>query len=574
MEYKERMKQIGRELTAAVSRDNLMEYTSNISRWVRITGTREEEESLSYVEGLLKGFGYETEMLRYCGFISYPLEACVRIEGEKPLTMRALAHCFTESTSDGGITAPVSDDPEQAAGRIVLLDGLPNVNKIMAVKEKGAAAVVCVQDNYLHNMPVNPIWGSPTPETERYLPRIPVVSITRPDGEQLRRLMGEGEIVVNLVSRVEMGWKKELPILVADLPAPGSDKFVLLSCHIDSWHYGAMDNGTANATAIECARLLAGRRGELKRGIRVAFWSGHSQGKFCGSSWYADTHYEELEKRCVAHVNIDSTGGKGAVIIDEAPVMPQSRALAAEVIREQTGEEFLGHRIGHFADQSFFGVGLTSVFGTFSEQDPAGAGDSLSFKHGPTRRASGLGWWWHTEYDTIDKIDPGLLERDTRVYAGVLWRLLTDAALPFDFTESVGELGKDAAALGEALGERFDFTALEGRIGRLSRLCDRFQARLRALTEPESEQAQRANETAGKLAQCLVRIQFHGGDVYDFELGGSMASIPSLAAGILLAQAEADSEEYHMLETRLTRGCNRVMHYLAEAIALLEAYPV
>lgn len=570
MRYKERMKQIEQEIVSAVSCDTLMDYTSNISRWVRISSTPGEVESLGYVEKVLKGFGYETSMLRYCGFISYPLEARVEVEGGKPLAMRALAHCFTDSTPDEGITAPVSDDPENCRGSMILLDGLPNVQKIMDAKANGAAAVICVQDNYLHNMPVNPIWGSPTRETERYLPGIPVVSVTRTDGGQIRRLMEEGEVVLRLVSKVEMGWKEELPILVADLPAPGSDKFVLLSCHIDSWDYGAMDNGTANATAMECARLLAQHRGELVRGIRVAFWSGHSQGKFCGSSWYADTHFEELETCCVAHVNIDSTGGKGAVIIDEAPVMPQSRTLAAEVIREQTGEEFLGHRIGHFADQSFFGVGLTSVFGTFSEQDPAGAGDSLSFKHGPTRRASGLGWWWHTEHDTIDKIDPLLLQRDTRIYAGVLWRLMTDAALPFELTAAVEELREDVSALERKLGERFDFSALHERIERLSGLCAGFQREMEELEEPDDERARRINEAVQKLARCLVRIQFHGGNVYDFELGGTMAPIPALEAAEPLAMAERGSAEYYMLETRLVRGYNRVMHDLAEAIGILE----
>lgn len=570
MQYKERMKQIEREIISAVSCETLMDYTEHISRWVRISSTQGELDSLDYIDGVLKGFGYETKLLHYCGFISYPLEARVCVEGENPVTMRALAHCFTDSTKDGGITAPVTTDPGDCRGKIMMMDGLPNVQKIMEAKSKGAAAVICVQDNYLHNMPVNPIWGSPTEETSRYLPRIPVVSITRPDGGGIHRLMEKGEVALNLVSKVEMGWKKELPILVADLPAPGSDKFVLLSCHIDSWDFGAMDNGTANATAMECARLMAQHRGELARGLRIAFWSGHSQGKFCGSSWYADTHYEELEKNCIAHVNIDSTGGKGAVIIDEAPVMPQSRALAAEVIGEQTGETFYGNRIGHFADQSFFGVGLTSVFGTFSEQDPEGAGDSLSFKHGVTRRASGLGWWWHTEYDTIDKIDPQFLQRDTKIYAGVLWRLMTDAALPFDLTEAAEDMRQDVLALAQKLEGRFDLLPLIGRIEEVKERCLLLQQRLGALEDPDCAAARQANEIVQKAAQCLVRIQFHGGDVFDYDLGGSMARIPSLAAAAALAEAEPDSDEYHMLEIRLLRGYNRVMYYLAQAKQLLE----
>ena len=46
MRYKERMKQIEQEIVSAVSCDTLMDYTSNISRWVRISSTPGEVESL------------------------------------------------------------------------------------------------------------------------------------------------------------------------------------------------------------------------------------------------------------------------------------------------------------------------------------------------------------------------------------------------------------------------------------------------------------------------------------------------------------------------------------------------
>ena len=39
---------------------------------------------------------------------------------------------------------------------------------------------------------------------------------------------------------------------------------------------------------------------EWRRGLRVVFWSGHSQGRYSGSTWYADTHWEELERRAAS----------------------------------------------------------------------------------------------------------------------------------------------------------------------------------------------------------------------------------------------------------------------------------
>lgn len=61
-----------------------------------------------------------------------------------------------------------------------------------------------------------------------------------------------------------------------------------------------MDNGGANATMLEAARLLAERHHEWQRGLRICFWSGHSHGRYSGSAWYADEYWDELDKRCIA----------------------------------------------------------------------------------------------------------------------------------------------------------------------------------------------------------------------------------------------------------------------------------
>ena len=185
------------------------------------------------------------------------------------------------------------------------MDGLANAVKIKEAEKKGAVAVLFLHDQNIHNGPASDIWGNPTQNRLDTLPAVPVVSITKPDGAEIRRLLKEGHVKVRVESTVVNEWRK-CPLLIADLECPRSDKFILFSGHIDSWDYGAMDNGSANATMIECARLMAQRKDKLARGLRIAFWSGHSQGKYAGSAWYADHHFEELRDRCAAHLNIDS----------------------------------------------------------------------------------------------------------------------------------------------------------------------------------------------------------------------------------------------------------------------------
>ena len=114
-----------------------------------------------------------------------------------------------------------------------------------------------------------------------------------------------------------------------------TDDFVLFSGHVDSWHYGAMDNGTANATQLEvgaaaggAARRAAPRRAarllvrplarplrQLRPGTPIIFW-------------------HDLHERCVCHVNVDSVGAKGASILEEAPVMAETYGFGRQVLHE------------------------------------------------------------------------------------------------------------------------------------------------------------------------------------------------------------------------------------------------
>lgn len=75
--------------------------------------------------------------------------------------------------------------------------------------------------------------------------------------------------------------------------------------------------------------------------------------------------------------------------------------------------DFIGKRLGHFADQSFYGVGLTSIFGTFSEQDIEKTRDILSFRTGNPKHAGGL-WMLVAilSMNTMDIIDKDILVRD------------------------------------------------------------------------------------------------------------------------------------------------------------------
>ncbi len=246
-------------------------------------------------------------------------------------------------------------------------------------------------------MCISPVWGSPTPETLARLPATVVLSIAKQDGETLKRQLADSEDVrVSLYAEVDTGWR-QTPILEATLLPEGAladAPFVLFSGHQDTWHYGVMDNGTANATMLKVARIMAAERAAWRRDLRLCFWSGRSHGRYSGATWYADNHWLELAKRCAVHVNVDSTGGRGATVLADAPAASELLALARGAVKAEGHQRFDGLRMSRAGDQSFWGIGIPSMFMGMGEQPAGQSIDATASVFGSSRRkGAGFGWW-------------------------------------------------------------------------------------------------------------------------------------------------------------------------------------
>jgi hypothetical protein len=385
-------------------------------------------------------------------------------------------------------------------------------------------------------------------------------TIPQDEGEALRQRLRRGESVrATLIAEVDTGWRK-IPLLVGELMPEGDPDalFVLFSGHHDSWHYGVMDNGSANATMLEAARLLAERRGTWRRGLRVCFWSGHSHGRYAGSAWYADEYWEELDRRCVAHVNIDSTGGKGAHLLTNSGVIDELKAVAADAVREVAGQVHAGRRHGRVADHSFWGVGLPSMFGSLSHHPPGG----------PIKTPGALGWWWHTPHDLIDNIDPENHARDTRIVLRVLGRLVTDRVLPLDYRAFADALGGELERIAGALGDRLDLGALTGAAAELHRNAAALGARTSTASDAEARRIDRALMQASR---ALVPLNYTYGDRFQHDPALTHPAWPALEGLRELARLDPGSPDqpYYQVHARQTR--NRVAHALGEANRALAA---
>jgi len=555
-------------LCDAVSADRMMADLAEFARWVKLSGTPDELASLRYVRAQLDAAGFATTLLAHDAYISLPGAATLQVGAWAPHT---ITHSFSAPSPAGGLTAevvyvntatPADLAAQDVRGRILLVDGIASPAASLRASEAGAAGQIHISgDPDPHEMCISAVWGSPTDEAAAKLPRTVVLSLGAADGATLKARIAAGErLQATLHAEVDTRWR-ETPVLVADLAVEGEAPFVLFSGHHDTWYYGVMDNGSANATMLEVARLLPAHRATFKRGLRICFWSGHSHGRYAGSTWYADQHWDELNRRCVAHVNVDSTGGLGASVLADVPVAAELRGLGREAVLAQGGQHLEGERMKRAGDQSFWGVGVPSMYMCMGEQ-PAAAqpGAMAAIMGGGGKRSAGLGWWWHTPHDTLDKIDPANLVRDTRVYVHTLWRLLTDTVLPLDYRATAADLAAELHKLEPKLDGRFDLTPLRDRV-----------AALAAAAGSVGDDPARVNAALMAASRALVPLDYTTGDRFAHDPALAQSPWPVLDKLRALADATPGSDTAKFLTVAATRARNRLGYALDQAIAALRA---
>lgn len=552
-------------MTTATSSDPdpalLWAHVEEFSRWTKHAGTSGELESLRYVEREIASYGYSTQLIAHDAYISLPGPARVEALGR---TMRCNTHSFSLGSPADGLAAELVYDGAAAdlRGKIVLFDGIANPASTVLARERGAAGEIHISPHeHVHEMCISPVWGSPGDSDLGRLPSTVVVTVPFDEGEELKRACAAGPTTARIFAEVDTGWRPT-PILVAEL-GDDEEPFVLFTGHHDTWYFGVMDNGGANATMLEVARLCAERRAEWKRGLRVIFWSGHSQGRYSSSTWYADHYWEELEARAVAHVNVDSTGGRGNTVVADTSASAELAELAREALAAEAGQEFSGRRMSRAGDQSFWGIGVPSIFGNMSEQ-PATPGEpnaSAAVFGGGDRKGAGTGWWWHTAADTIDKLDREILVRDTRIYRHVVERLLTSLVPPLYFGAAARELAETLTELQRAAGDVLDLSVCMGRVEELEARADALDARVRAGDD--------VNAILRRLSRTLVPIAYTAGDRFVHDPALAQQRIPALADTVRLASLEPGSDEHRFLATRLQRAANRVAYTLREALEVL-----
>jgi len=554
----------------------LVERFANLNRE---SGSADEREAARYIEERLREAGVPVEVYTPTLYLSLPRGAQVTVEGDAPLTLQAKTPSFSVSTGDGGRTGRLVYLPSGFAtgssdlfdsnlagasgdleGAIVLTEGLPLPQKVLDIQQTGAAAAIFINPGErIHEAICTPIWGGPDLENHHRRPTMAVVGISRPDGDQLLERVKAAEAEGRELTVTVKTWLEEglypCPVPVATIPGcEEPEKFVLLHGHLDSWHYGIGDNAVGDGALLELAIGLWQHRAALRRSVRIAWWPGHSQGRYAGSTWYADHFGVDLAENAVAHVNCDSPGCRWATVFKEVSWTPELEAFTQQAIRDVTGLESSGERPPRAGDWSFNNLGVSGTL-MLSSTMP----DDLRAEKG-YYGVGGCGGniEWHTEADTLEVADREILTRDIKVYGAVVWRLATWERLPHRFRATVADMKASLQAYATAVQDRFDLSPVTEELGRLDDALARLEA-------AEGVPARVYNEAILRLSRILVRLHFAKEEPFRQDPALQVPPLPSLAAAHRLAELEPGTPEAQFALNSLTRGRNRVVFGLREA---------
>lgn len=562
---------------------SLLETFSELER---LSGTADEREAAEYITGKLDSFGVDYDRFDPELYISQPHDATIRTLNKtfEPGIVKTVG--FSASGTVSGevrYVGTASDDLveegelggrepfqdiDDLSGQIALVDGGSfSIGATTVLEEKGAAGVIAMHqhDREPHDGIATPVWGGAPPFDEKdRIPDIPIVNVTRLDGEVLLDWAQADEgLEVELTTELTTDWM-DCPIVVADIEGrsdPEQDEFVLLHAHYDSWYVGITDNATGDAGMLELARVFEEHADSLDRNIRIAWWPGHSTGRYAGSTWYADEFALEIAENCVAQVNMDSPGAKdSAEFTDMSCWTPEAHPLVADSIDDVAGmpyEEQFPPRAG---DYSFDNIGVTGFF-MLGSNIPKEVRDDRGYH--PVGGCGGNSNAWHVSTDTLEKAGEDELLRDIRIYAVSILRVLNAEILPFDHARYAARLVDVIEEYDEAAGDDFDLTPTLEELRTLHAEIETFQDRARAGDiDPEV-----ANQTITRLSRVLSRLYLVEKSQFEQDPATSRVPVPRFAPAHKFSFLDGDDARF--LRVQLKRTQNETLHALRRARNLL-----
>jgi hypothetical protein len=500
-------------------------------------------------------------------FLSLPGPASIEVGGKR---FKAKPPAFSAIVPNG-LTAPMEYmaptrrefarhqrlDPTRYQGKIVVTEGISLPMLTSEIEAMGAVGIVAVNPGErIHWSTASTIWGTPGIEAISRLPRVPSAGVNRSDGAIILAAAKRGE-PATIRTELDEGWfPQKLPVVHID-GAIEPDRFVFLHGHYDSWQVGVGDNGTGNAAMLEVARLLWQMRGKLRRSVRLAWWPGHSTGRYGGSTWYLDAHAADFAKRCIMQMNCDSPGCRWATDYSAITMMPETVAAVTALVERVTGQTPKPKRPNRSSDYTFCNIGISGAF-MASSMMPAAEVERRGW-----HRVGGCGGniAWHTEDDTMEIADKDVLATDIALYLEAVLTFANADILPFDFRAATKELAAAVDGYVKAAGNRFDLASVAAALAELAGKIEVFHTSVAQGTIAP----QTANEAMRELARALVPLNYARGGPYEQDPAVTLPPVPLLSIAADLDAYDRDSMGFAL--ATLLRGRNAALDAIDRADA-------
>jgi hypothetical protein len=553
---------------------------------VRESGTPAEEAGARYLVERLQALGIPVTLHAPDLYISLPERAELAVRGSAgSRAIRARPPAFARSTAGEPVEAEICyvpsryaagtstlfDTPDAAGraaggadpvtGKIVLTEGFSMPGPVQAFERRGAVGQIYIHpgDN-IHEGICTSIWGAPTSESLPRKPKTPVVCINHPDGEALIAETARGAVSASIRTWLREGWMRCLLPEVEIRGQSDPDEFLLVHGHYDSWYEGIGDNATGDAALLELTRVLWNLRDRLKRSVRIAWWPGHSTGRYAGSTWFADTFAADLDERCIAQIDVDSPGCAGATAYEEVMWMAEADALCRSSIRDALGAPAERVRPLRAGDYSFNQIGPTGLY--------------MLLSNIPAEERKRRGYYavggcggniaWHTPDDLMPVADLEILRRDLAVYLTTIVRILNAPLHPFDYAAAAGEIHGVVQRYQDAAGGEVEFGPILDELEQLQQELRTWRADAESRLRVENgTERRRLNGVLRQIARLLVPLNYARGERFDHDPALKFGAVPRLEAAATLSSLDNDAKRF--ARVGLVREANKVRAVLRAA---------
>src|SRR2546422_1190260 len=199
-------------LRDAVSLEEPRALIHRFSTLVRESGSDDEWTAAREIAGRLAAWGVPHTVHEPLLYLSVPERASLEVLSPQRRTLRAKTPSFSVSTDGTPVRgqvvyvptvpgapftdtfdAPLPAGVGDVSGRIVLTEGFPSPQKVLALQQRGAGAIIFTHPGQaIHEMICTTIWGAPDLDSLPRKPTVAVVSVNRPDGEALVAMAKNG----------------------------------------------------------------------------------------------------------------------------------------------------------------------------------------------------------------------------------------------------------------------------------------------------------------------------------------------------------------------------------------------